>query len=150
MAQIEIRAKGLSTLQRKLNRMARGMANRRPMFTRIGIQIMNEISNTFESESHEGTPWRQLSPVTIEMRRRGGRVGPPKILQDTGKLRREFVPRVTNVDVKIGTPTSYAPKHEFGEGVPRRQMLPSRERGLKIATKEVVVKVQKEKIRAGL
>ncbi len=150
MAQVQVRVKGLNTLQRKLNRMAKGVSNRRPMFTRIGLSVMNDISNNFQGESHEGKPWKPLSAITIERRRQGPGSGTIKILQDTGKLRREFVSKVSNNDVKVGTPTSYASKHEFGESVPRRQMLPSRERGLKIATKEVIVKVQKEKIKAGL
>ncbi len=150
MAQVQVRALGLNTQQKKLNRMAKSVANRRAMFTQIGIKVINEISNTFKGESHEGKPWKPLSPVTIAMRRSGGISGTIKILQDTGKLRREFVSKPTNNDVKIGTPTEYAPKHEFGENIPRRQMLPSRERGLKIATKEVTVKVLRDKVTAGL
>ena len=47
-----------------------------------------------------------------------------KILQDTGRLRASFTPFHTRKNAGIYSDIDYAKKHEEGEGVPVRRMLP--------------------------
>ena len=159
MARINIRERGVLRLQRRFNRMAKSLRNRRPMFTRIGISVMNDISNNFTDEAHQGDPWRRLSQTTIDARRRSGGPIRPKILQDSGDLRKSFTraggnPKVTNNEVKVGSNVPYAPKHEFGDAgpprIPRRQILPSELRGLQIATREITITIRRAIAGAGL
>lgn len=148
MTQASVKMKGVKKLRRKFNRLVRKVKNKRPLYKRIGIKLLNEISRTFETETHEGKRWKALSLATVMKRRKGKGEGRPRILQDTGTLRRSFVREVKRDYVRIhidpakktikegkivGTPIEYAPKHEFGEGVPKRPMLPSEKRALEIA-----------------
>lgn len=151
MTQFDVKIKGTKKLQRRFNRLARKIRNKTPLYKRIGIQLLNEISHTFETETHEGRPWKPLKLSTIMARRKGKGKGTPKILQDTGTLRRSFVREVKKDYVKIhidpgkktikdgvvvGTPIEYAPYHEFGGAKgrpPRRPMLPSMNRALQMS-----------------
>jgi phage gpG-like protein len=164
MAQVSIKVKGADEIERKFNKLARKVKNRVPLYKRIGVNLLNEISHTFRTETHEGKRWKPLKMSTMLARRRGPRAGKaitiarrkertvaqPKILQDTGTLRRSFVMDVSRRYVKVhvdpkkrtfkegkfvGSPMEYAPFHEFGEGVPKRPMLPSKKRALEIAVK---------------
>ena len=123
---------GTKRLQSKFKKLARKIGNKNALFQRIGVNVLNEIIKTFKEETHEGKPWKPLSPSTIA--RRGG--GLTRILQDTGTLRRSFGSKATSRLVRIGTPILYAPTHQEGERkIPQRQMLPSKKRGLEIAVK---------------
>jgi len=129
-----IRIDGVDKLQRRFQRLSRKIKNRRILFKRIGVRLLNTVSDNFDKEAHEGKPWRVLSSATIAGRRKGRGAGSTKILQDTGLLRSSFVMDANNSRVKVGTPVKYAPTHEFGKGkMPKRKMLPSKERALSIA-----------------
>ena len=140
MAEVKVTVIGLNKLQRKFNKFARQLKNKKPMFKAIGIKLINEINETFESESFEGTPWQRLKLSTIEARRKGRGPELDKILQDSGTLRKSYAPQnsegrylVNNDFVRVGTNVEYAASHEFGIGNPKRQMTPSKKRALEIA-----------------
>lgn len=117
-------------LQARFRKLARRIKNKRSMFKRIGILLLNAVSENFETESHEGERWEMLSATTVARRR----LGTSKILQDTGRLRGSFVQEATNREVRVGSPIEYAPIHEEGEGnVPQRKMLPSKKLALSIS-----------------
>jgi len=139
----------VAQIQRKFETLTKGMGQRKPMFDRVGIQVTNEIMKNFKEEGNDGTRWSPLSEATINFRRKGKNKtnNPMMILQDTGKhLRNTFTHRSTNDDVRIGTTTEFAPRHEFGLGIPKRPMLPSKKKGLEIAVK-VADNFLKEKIK---
>jgi len=129
MSVVDIR--GNTALKRKFQRLARGIKNRRPLMKRIGVKLLNEVSENFKREGHEGIPWTPLSPFTVARRRGGG--GGAKILQDTGKLRKSFTEESNNQRTKVGTIVAYAENHEDGKGVPERKMLPSQEKTFEVA-----------------
>ena len=127
---------GTKRLQAKFSQLAEGIKKRKPLFNRIGVQLLNAVMQNFKEQGHEGTPWTPLSRFTIARRRKGRGVkkGRGRILEDTGELRRSFAIEATDQSVRVGSPKIYAPTHEFGRGpIPKRPMLPSRERGLQIA-----------------
>lgn len=148
---INFSVNGEKNARNKFKKLIDKLKNKTAMYKRIGVELLNEISDTFDKETHEGKQWKPLSKYTIERRRQGRSVGRPIILQDTGTLRRSFVPnkaiRADNNKVVVGTNIEYAPQHEFGEGrIPQRKILPSYRRGLKIAIK-VTDKYINEKIK---
>lgn len=140
---------GTKRLQEKFSKLAFSVRDRRPLMKRIGVLLLNEVSKNFETESHEGTPWKELAPLTIRRRRIGLGAGSPKILQDTGTLKRSFVMQPTRDTVVVGVPNKtvivdgkklnlqYAEHHEEGKGnTPKRKMLPSERRALGVAVDE--------------
>lgn len=130
-------------VQARFRRLASNIKNKRPMFKRIGVKLLNEISENFDKESHEGQPWDRLSATTVARRR----LGSDKILQDTGRLRGSFVEEATTTSVRVGSPIEYAPTHEDGKGnVPQRKMLPSKTLALSISV-DVAGNFIKESIR---
>lgn len=146
MAEVKITVMGFNKLQRKFNQLAKQLRNKEPMFKGIGIKLLNEINETFEKESFEGSPWERLKQSTIFARpgislveaRKG--TAEVKILQNTGTLRRSYSPgdsesrySVSKNFVRVGTNLEYAAIHEFGIGSPKRQMIPSKKRALEIA-----------------
>ena len=127
---------GTKRLQVKFSKLAEGIKKRRPLFNRIGVQMLNAIMLNFKEQGHEGTPLAPVSKFTIARRRKGpgAKKGRGRILEDTGELRRSFAIEATDQSVRVGSPKIYAPTHEFGRGpIPKRPMLPSRARGLQIA-----------------
>lgn len=71
--------------------------------------------------------WPPLKPSTIEARRRGGGLGEPKPLQDTGRLKGGFEASATKGFGIVRNNVNYAPVHEFGTNkVPQRKMFPSK------------------------
>ena len=127
---------GTKRLQAKFSKLAEGIQRRRPLFNRIGVQLLNAVMQNFKEQGHEGTPWTPLSRFTIARRRKGRGVKKSRgrILEDTGELRRSFAIEATEQSVRVGSPKIYAPTHEFGRGpIPKRPMLPSRTHGLQIA-----------------
>lgn len=142
-----ITTKGEKFLKAKFKKLAKQIkSNKTPMFKRIGIEVLNEVSKNFQTESNDGKRWQGLSSDTKKQRREGPGSGNPRILQNTGTLRRSFVFDANNNRVKVGTSIEYAPLHEFGNGVPQRKMLPTNKRALEISI-EVADKYIDEKIK---
>ena len=141
---MKITTTGTQEVQRKFRKLIKKVKDKKTLFNRIGLQLLNEIATTFKTETHEGKRWAPVGEKTLG-RRRGH--GGGKILQDTGTLRRSFEHKATNSNVKIGTQVVYAPTHEFGRGnIPARPMLPTKKRGLDIAV-ETADKYIKDSIR---
>jgi phage gpG-like protein len=82
--------------------------------------VFKDITRHFErEEGPRGKPWKELSPATLRQRTKGKRKRAPKILQDTGRLKRNVLPRNVR-KVSDGllwfNPTPYARKHDEGLG----------------------------------
>jgi len=102
-------------------------------FTGAGLAIMRDIGERFEGEGMPPQRWQPLSPATILRRRKGKGKGRPKILQDTGHLKRSFmfggpdnVFDVSPLHVTVGSKLNYAGIHQFGwkeKNIPARPMV---------------------------
>jgi len=105
-------------------------------FTGAGLAIMRDIGERFEGEGMPPQRWQPLSPATILRRRTGKgkkKTGRPKILQDTGTLKRSFmfggpdnVFDVSPLHVTVGSKLNYAGIHQFGwkeKNIPARPMV---------------------------
>lgn len=126
--------KDVKELQSRFIKLANKCDNITVLLKRIGINVMNEISKNFREEGNNGDKWAPLSATTLRSRRNKNK-STVKILQDTGThLRSTFTPEISGKSVHVGTPTEFAPAHEYGQGrLPKRQMLPTSARGLEIA-----------------
>lgn len=139
---------GDEILQARFKSMARKIKNRRPLFKRIGIKLLNKINEGFEQEENDGKKWTPLAESTIAQRRKEGKGA--MILQDTGRLKGSYTSQVTGDTLRVGTNVEYAPIHEFGKDVPKRPMLPSREITLGIALSTTEGFIKEAKIKSGL
>lgn len=140
---------GDKIVEARFKAMARRIRNRRPLFKRIGIKLLNEINEGFEQEKNDGKSWTPLALKTIEQRRKAGKGA--MILQDTGRLKGSYTSQFNNNTLRVGTNVEYAPTHEFGtNNIPKRQMLPSREVTLGIALSVTEGFIREAKFKSGL
>lgn len=152
---------GVKRLQRKFEKLAGNLRNRRKLMKQIGIRLMIEADKNFIDQGREGKPWTKLSPATIAGRRTGKGKGPPKILLDTRRLNasitktenKDNVFAVSNTMVKIGTNVGYAPKQHFGDpGPPKnpaRPFLPSKKKALGVAIDATEKEIKRQKKNTG-
>lgn len=137
---------GTKRLQQKFTALAGNVKNLRGLMGRIGVDLLNEVSENFKNEGNEGDHWTPLTAATIA-RRRNKAKETIRILQNTGDLRRSFVPDADDSTVRVGSPVIYSIFHEEGtDRIPQRKMLPTQKRGLEIAL-DVTERYVDEKIR---
>lgn len=106
-------------------------AQRQTMATDLQVMALSAHARYFDTNTDpSGKPWRPLSPVTIERRRKKRKstkrsVGfTAQILRDTGMLRLSVSPggvngavrRVSPFGFAIGSALVYASTHQFGQG----------------------------------
>lgn len=110
---------------------------------RIGAVVAGDIQQGMINQvSPDGTPYKPLSPVTIKLRKRGGKgkYG-PKALLDSGRLLGSIVWNLINKNsVEIGTNVEYARVQQ--EGGPS-QMLVIKKKNKKIKTGKKAGKYKK-------
>ena len=88
----------------------------------------SDVISHFDDARGPRGSWAPLKPATIARRRKGRGTGSARPLQDTGNLRRNFLP--TNIDdlgnnsIVFFNPTPYAAPHDEGS---EKQHLPQRE-----------------------
>lgn len=110
-----------------LRRLQDRTGNLTPAMRAIGGVLQSNVDLGFRGQHDPwGNAWRPLSATTIANRRRGrsGGTSVIQILRDTGILANSINTRVASNSVSVGTAVSYAEKHQFGKGVPRRAFLP--------------------------
>ncbi|SER71534.1 phage virion morphogenesis protein [Giesbergeria anulus] len=118
----------LATLQA----LTRRIGNMAPVLQAIGDDITERTKRRFEtSTGPDGTPWEANSPTTMgiyslrlgqghrkkdgSLNKRGeARVAGKKPLIDTGELRRQIVPQVSNNVLTVTATPVYAAIHQFG------------------------------------
>lgn len=78
------------------------------------IYMLSSISRNFSSQGRP-IPWIPLSPMTLELRRKGKSSGSPQILRDTGELFNSIVvSEPQNNTISVGTNLKKAPKLQYG------------------------------------
>ena len=127
-----MRIVGLEALKRSLEAKARKLQNRKTVNARAVAVTQAWIDKNFQQQgrlAHPGRGWKELSPNTLMMRRRGPRrLKVVKILQDTGTMRSRWKHFWSAWVAKIQSGVDYAYKHHYGEeGLPVRRVLPTEE-----------------------
>lgn len=84
-----------------------------PVQEGVGQILVSSTQLRFMNQAGpDGSPWAQLSAVTLSRRRKGGRGA--QILRDTGRLMNSVTSKITDNEVQIGTNVIYAGTHQFG------------------------------------
>ncbi len=99
-----------------------------PVLEVIASDLSTFVDTTFAASTDpEGQEWRDLAPLTKELRRG---TAPYKPLIDTGTLRNSITATHGARSILIGTNVPYAGFHQFGTvDIPERQFLPFNEDG---------------------
>jgi phage gpG-like protein len=110
-------------LDQSLAHIALMMGNLKPAMAEIGQAGVSLVQLGFRnSEDPYGNKWAAIKPRPAKA---GGNIGgADKPLLDTGRLRGSFAYEAHRDRVFIGTNVSYANKHQTGDRVKQRMMLP--------------------------
>ncbi len=80
---------------------------------KVGIVMLRSIDQNFKAQGRPNK-WKDISPLTKSLRRKGGGGGSFMILSDSGRLRGSVASRVGNNKVRIGTNVEYAESMHSG------------------------------------
>lgn len=128
----------MDELNKRLKKMRDNANNPNPVTAYIATQMYRDVMDHFDKEMGPQSKWKQLSPITIENRRKGKGRGSDKILQDTGLLRASIKPNNTKDSASVGTNLNYAEKHQYGyKNIPQRKFLWLSKAVLDLITKKV-------------
>ena len=121
---------GIKQLQHHLDSRIQQLNNRRAVNAQAIAVIDRWIQKNFQSQgklAHPGTGWKELSPMTIMLRRKGPKkTGKVMILQDTGTMRSRWKHFWDAWVAKIQSGVDYADKHHYGkDNLPVRRILPN-------------------------
>jgi len=121
---------GIKQLQHHLDSRIQQLNNRRAVNAQAIAVTDRWIQKNFQSQgklAHPGTGWKELSPMTIMLRRKGPKkTGKIMILQDTGTMRSRWKHFWDPWVAKIQAGVDYAYKHHFGkDNLPVRRILPT-------------------------
>lgn len=105
-----------SQVTHALNQLSQRVTNMQPAMVGVGNVMSSLVDQTFtDTQDPYGNPWAALSPVTVEMRRKGPRPGvADRVMSDTGRLKASITHHASQHEVTVGTNTIYAPTHQFG------------------------------------
>lgn len=93
-----------------------------PVLRDIGEYMLGSIDLGFQTETApSGEPWQPNSPYTIALKQREGRI--MKVLQSTGAMRGSFNYQISGSQLSLGGSDAKIPKHQFGIGTPKREIL---------------------------
>jgi len=104
----------ITNLMNIVNKKRESIHNISPLLKKISTVLYSSVMQNFVEQGTDKEKWKPLSPVTIVMRRKGKGSGSPKILQDTGFLRRSIFPSSTQTEAMVSTNVPYAVIHQFG------------------------------------
>jgi phage gpG-like protein len=113
---IGITLKGLKEFNKKMVEGNKKVSDGRRLHARIGINILKLVDKGFKTEgvAVTGKKWKKISAATRAARRKGPGRGGPRILQDSGDLRRSFAMDFNEKEARVGSAIKYSKVHEFG------------------------------------
>jgi len=113
---IQITLKGLTEFNKKMKEGNTRMKEGKRLHARIGINLLKLVDKGFKTEgvAVTGKKWKSLAGSTRAARRKGPGRGGPKILQDSGDLRRSFAMDYQEKMTRVGTALKYSAYHEYG------------------------------------
>ena len=98
----------------KIKKMSKRTIETSPLLKKISILMYKSVMQNFQEQRTDKQVWKPLSPMTIAMRRKGKGKGTPKILQDTGFLKRSIFSYSDDRIASVATNIPYATIHQFG------------------------------------
>ncbi|MBP9479057.1 MAG: phage virion morphogenesis protein [Sebaldella sp.] len=150
--------KSLKNLEKRVNTV-KNMYDTSFLTGKISKDMKKEVDMRFRNESSpDGKPWKGLKSNSIISRynsglkkKRGKKAvkGRPKILQNTGRLKRSILARNTKTEAIVGTNTKYAATHNFGDlnrNIPKRKFM-GLNRDQRIKYKDWIIKWKKGQLK---
>lgn len=123
MFSLSVKTTDVAGAKRRLNKIANKIGNTRVLFKKLSIVVDQWVQQNFKSEGGKVGDWKKLKAGG--RRRKGSLDTSARILQDTGDLRKSFVPFFSAKDAGIRSAIPYAHPHNFGKGsLPKRRMIP--------------------------
>lgn len=118
---------GMAAVRAVVRDLAKANQNPRREFDLIGRRMLKMQREHFKDKAGPtGTAWPELSPATIEARRKGPGKGSPQPLRDTNELFNSLSSKATDIGAIVGTNVKYATAHQFGvmdRNIPARPFL---------------------------
>jgi len=111
---LNINFEGLKSLFSKINNIQERLNVPSPLLKKISILLHKSVMQNFREQGTDKEKWDRLSPVTIDIRRKGKGKGSSRILQDTGFLKRSIFPGYIGNEAFVSTNVPYATIHQFG------------------------------------
>lgn len=96
---------------------------------RVGQYVIGIIQQSFDDEAEPTNhkPWKPLRDVTLALRTKGKGSGSPKILRDSGDLKKSIHQVITGkLSVMIGTNKVYGRMHQLGGITSPKSMIPNK------------------------
>lgn len=139
MPEIKVNSSDLKAFQDKVNRLDKKLdeQDRKRLHKRISVYLLKWVDTNFKTEGGKVGGWQKLKlggrPLPRSQRTETKQLdSSAKVLQDTGQLRRSFVPFSDSNTAGVGSEIGkfdnlpYAKKHHEGHGaLPRRQLIPT-------------------------
>lgn len=132
-------------VQNLLNRLRKKINNLRPVMNEIGEILHDSIMENFEQE---GRPkWKELSPVTLAIRRKYGWTGKILNIHGASGLVGSINYRADKDSVRIGTAKKYARALHFGvdeRNLPARPFIEAKEHDITLIKLKITEYLMKE------
>lgn len=111
---------GVQHLSLGLDSMRRNLGQTRGLLRRFGAEVETQTKDRIQTKKRSpgGIPWQPWSPAYAATRHANH-----SLLINRGHLQNSIAWRLAGDTVRIGSPLSYARKHQLGEGVPARPFL---------------------------
>jgi phage gpG-like protein len=104
---------GIKELSERLRNKLAELKNKATPLSQASIIMYQAVMRNFREESDGKAPWKDLSPLTIALRRNKNKSSIKK-LQDTGRLRMSIFPDIGENYASVGTNVTYARTQHAG------------------------------------
>lgn len=125
----------LREMNRRLERFASHMADATPANREASIALYGWTIRNFDNEGRLHGGWAPLAPSTVKQKQR---IGKEKMLVRSGSLRANFTQFYSKDNAGVGNQIKHAAYHHYGvpsRNLPRRELLPRRDKVLEIGLK---------------
>ncbi|NKF51370.1 phage virion morphogenesis protein [Shewanella sp. WXL01] len=120
---IKVEVKGGTIAEAAFARLARQADNLSPALADVGEFLVESTQQRFvDQQAPDGTPWPELSSVTLERKKRGDR-----ILTESGTLADTIHYQLFGDLLQVGSNQEYAAIHQFGGVTSAKSMFGSQE-----------------------
>lgn len=134
-------------MRAKLGELIDRMENAEGFYKNVGEYLLNSVGDNYDKEqAPDGTPWKELSAVTVERREAAG-YGPTPILRVTGALRGSWNYEASDTSVSVGTAKIQAALLHFGgesKGYMKGNIEPRPQVGMPIDGEEEILAIAEE------
>ena len=125
---VEINAKDIEALRKRMKDMNNVLTNTKTPISRIAVVLYQSVMKNFSEEGTDKEHWKALSATTLMMRRKGGGSRSAKILQDTGFMKASIMPEVVSDKIAqvglTGKEQDIGRIHQFGlNNIPKRPFM---------------------------